>query len=191
MENQNIFIKISDCSEDLVTLKEKTFNFLKGEIIHLIMSKIITFKQLKDISFIEKVTIAVIAMIGIKKDNIDIYQEFIIPIYNINELKDINIIFSDNIRKLYIEKEIILSKKYNFSIYRPDRIIVTKDNFLVVDFKSEYPSIDIRKKYYKQLNNYINICKQLFGINGAAYIIYIKNNIIEKFNIGSLKWEIL
>jgi len=137
---------------------------LKGVLIHKLLSKI---KSESDISWAIDSSICK-GLLNIE-EKIS-YKELLQKIVN---HKDLKIIYKlGNI--VYTEKEILLP---NEGIIRPDRIVITKTNCFVIDYKTGRSNPDDKI----QISSYSKHLESITNLRTDSFLVYIKDSIqVEK-----------
>lgn len=147
-------------------------NIKKGEIVHFIMSKI---KSKEDIKNLDKITLKSLSYFGEKFYKWNIEKDFINPIKNIVDHPKLkNIMFIKDTKK-FSERDIIIPLNNSYKTIRPDKVIISKQEVYVLEFKSEY-SQDGYKKNMDQLREYIFYLKKMFKKPVLGFLVYIFSN---------------
>jgi len=147
-------------------------NIKKGEIVHFIMSKI---KSKEDIKNLDKITLKSLSYFGEKFYKWNIEKDFINPIKNIVDHPKLkNIMFIKDTKK-FSERDIIIPLNNSYKTIRPDKVIISKQEVYVLEFKSEY-SQDSYKKNIAQLREYIFYLKKMFKKPVLGFLVYIFSN---------------
>jgi ATP-dependent exoDNAse (exonuclease V) beta subunit len=142
----------------------------KGTILHYALSKIITAKD-RDISDIIKEAVNFTER-RFPFEDISFIKE---RLNNLFASKEILEMFSYEKDKVFNEKEIVNSSGES---YRIDKIIVSNDKFIILDFKSSSYDEEENKK---QLRNYISLVSEIYpGKKAFAYIVDIDKNSLVK-----------
>lgn len=85
-------------------------------------------------------------------------------------------IFYSQEAKVYNEREII---EANGSIYRPDRMVLINDEFIIIDYKTGQPS----KKDHEQVHNYIKLVTTILDSKVKGFLVYLHEEIhVEELN---------
>jgi ATP-dependent exoDNAse (exonuclease V) beta subunit len=142
----------------------------KGTIIHYALSRIVTVRD-KDISDVIKK-----AMFSTKMkfpfEDVEFVKENLKKLFSSKEILEM---FSYEKDKVFNEKEIISSWGESFRI---DKLIVSDDEFIVLDFKSSIYDEDENKK---QLKNYVSLIAQIYPDKKAiAYVVDIDRSLLVK-----------
>ena len=147
-------------------------NIKKGEIVHFIMSKI---KSKEDIKNLDKITLKSLSYFGEKFYKWNIEKDFINPIKNIVDHPKLkNIMFIKDTKK-FSERDIIIPLNNSYKTIRPDKVIISKQEVYVLEFKSEY-SQDSYKENIAQLREYIFYLKKMFKKPVLGFLVYIFSN---------------
>ena len=160
-----IIKKISSESDNIDNIK-------KGEIVHFIMSKI---KSKEDIKNLDEITLKAISYFGEKFYKWNIEKDFINPIKNIVDHPKLKNIMFIKDAKNFSERDIIIPLNNSYKTIRPDKVIISKQEVYVLEFKSEY-SEDGYKKNIAQLREYIFYLKKMFKKPVLGFLVYIFSN---------------
>jgi ATP-dependent exoDNAse (exonuclease V) beta subunit len=142
----------------------------KGAIIHYALSTIITVKDksindvIKEAMFFSERRFP-FENVGFIKENLK----------NLFSSKEILEMFSYEKDEIFNEKEIVNSSGESFRI---DKLIVSRDKFIILDFKSSSYDEEENKK---QLENYVFLVSEIYPYKKAlAYIVDIDKNLLVK-----------
>jgi ATP-dependent exoDNAse (exonuclease V) beta subunit len=142
----------------------------KGTIIHYALSTIITVKDksindvIKEAMFFSERRFP-FENVGFIKENLK----------NLFSSKEILEMFSYEKDEIFNEKEIVNSSGESFRI---DKLIVSRDKFIILDFKSSSYDEEENKK---QLENYVFLVSEIYPYKKAlAYIVDIDKNLLVK-----------
>lgn len=157
-------------SEDNTTL-----NFIEeGKLIHAIFS---------DIHTIEDVDNAVMKQMfeGIILEK-DVYK-YASKIKNYIENAPTG--WFDESAKVVNERAILVKKKdkkgkVSIENKRPDRMVMTDDKVIIIDYKTGDPGEDSKTEYRKQIKEYANLMKKIGYTNVEANLWYLEKGDIEK-----------
>ncbi|MDR2645021.1 MAG: UvrD-helicase domain-containing protein [Endomicrobium sp.] len=142
----------------------------KGTIIHYALSTIITFKD-KSINDVIKEAMF-FSQRRFPFENVDFIKE---NLKNLFSSKEILEMFSYEKDETFNEKEIVNSSGESFRI---DKLIVSRDKFIILDFKSSSYDEEENKK---QLENYVFLVSEIYPDKEAfAYIVDIDKNSLVK-----------
>jgi ATP-dependent exoDNAse (exonuclease V) beta subunit len=142
----------------------------KGTIIHYALSTIITVKD-KSINDVIKEALF-FSERRFPFENVDFIKENLKNLFSSNEILEM---FSYEKDEIFNEKEIVNSSGESFRI---DKLIVSRDKFIILDFKSS--SYDKEEKK-KQLENYVFLILEIYPDKKAfAYIVDIDKNSLVK-----------
>lgn len=142
----------------------------RGEKIHEVLSRI---GRLEDKNYEEEIEHALSIIDSAEKEEV---RKEIKEIVNHPEIK--NIFFLDKDCKIWREQEMLDEEG---DLYRADRIIITKNEVTVIDFKTggKYPEhITQIKRYSRILSNYFKERRI------KAYIVYIDRKVVEEVEVG-------
>jgi len=181
---------ISEKDEIKTLIDQNTQNQIKrGNIIHAVLSKFTIFNaaicidrysQLRHLidEEIKSEEIEGIEGIDLKPDGIEEIENELIDILNIAEVKPWFFI-DDNINiNIYTEKDIVNS---DGELKRIDRLIITAEKAIVIDYKTGIINSVKADKYRKQLKNYMNIISQIYPDKSVeGYILYIDEKRVQK-----------
>ena len=137
-----------------------------GNIMHDIFAKIDT------LSDIEK------AVENLISDGIILPAEkekYIDKIHNNIEHSDAKEWFSDKY-KIYSEFSIIVKEKGEVTTKRPDRVLLSENSTIIIDYKFGEP----RSSHKKQVMHYISLLEGMRYPNVEGYLWYVEENRIEK-----------
>ncbi|MDR0398607.1 MAG: UvrD-helicase domain-containing protein [Endomicrobium sp.] len=142
----------------------------KGTIIHYALSTIITVKDksindvIKEAMFFSERRFP-FENVGFIKENLK----------NLFSSKEILEMFSYEKNEIFNEKEIVNSSGESFRI---DKLIVSRDKFIILDFKSSSYDEEENKK---QLENYVFLVSEIYPYKKAlVYIVDIDKNLLVK-----------
>ena len=76
--------------------------------------------------------------------------------------------FADN-QRVINEKDIMISENGESKIYRPDRLINTREGYIIIDFKTG----DEREKHQEQISEYRTVLEKLGKKVLETEIIYV------------------
>ncbi len=130
-------------------------NRSRGNMVHDILSKIKTRKDAPAV-LAGAITAGIIPQ--------ELYQEISGLINQILEHPDIAPFFADDL-KVRNEMEIL---KKDGSVFRPDRVILTDDSAIVMDYKTGKPS----ESHEKQVKDYESLLLEMEYINVKKYLLY-------------------
>lgn len=135
----------------------------KGEYIHKILSEITYFDDGDDIGFLiekyRKDFPVVVSVSEIKKIINDIMK---------TEIKD----YFSKISGFEIKNEFRLCDS-NGDIKRPDRVVISKDRAIVVDYKTGFK----KEKDIKQIKEYCYMIKEIYKKDAFGYLVYVGDKI--------------
>jgi ATP-dependent exoDNAse (exonuclease V) beta subunit len=142
----------------------------KGTILHYALSKMITVKD-RDIRDIIKEAVNFTER-RFPFEDISFIKERLNNLFSSNEILEM---FSYEKDKVFNEKEVVNSSGES---YRIDKLIVSDDKFIILDFKSSSYDEEENKK---QLRNYISLVSEIYPEKKAfAYIVDIDKNSLVK-----------
>ena len=146
--------------------EEQNINIERGKIIHEMLSNITTKSDIKKV--IQSTILK--GQIGINES--DYYHTRINNIINNDEIKD----FFHKDNDIINEQTILLP---NGKQLRPDKIILRKDETLIIDYKLsnlELISKQEKQKHHDQLIVYQKLLTEMHYPNVSAHLIYIEGN---------------
>ncbi|MDR1662842.1 MAG: UvrD-helicase domain-containing protein [Endomicrobium sp.] len=142
----------------------------KGTIIHYALSTIITVKD-KSINDVIKEALF-FSERRFPFENVDFIEESLKNLFSSKEILEMFFYEKDEI---FNEKEIVSSSGESFRI---DKLIVSRDKFIILDFKSS--SYD-KEENKKQLENYVFLSSEIYPDKKAfAYIVDVDKNLLIK-----------
>jgi ATP-dependent exoDNAse (exonuclease V) beta subunit len=129
----------------------------RGEIMHLILSKIRFYDEVPDIeSIIEK--------LGIEIDEAKEKQSMANVLKNFLSLPDVREFFLEKpSREVLIEQDVV---DRSGRLFRIDRVVIDKERIVIVDFKTG--GDDLKEMYAGQISNYMRLIKEIYRIERVS-----------------------
>ncbi|OCC15248.1 hypothetical protein DBT_1371 [Dissulfuribacter thermophilus] len=111
----------------------------------------------------------------------DLKGEFVLPLKNLLNLPEVDIIFPNAPSLVLKEREFLVPKgKDGFFSLRPDRVIIKENEAIIIEFKSEGIDAYLKKKHQEQVLTYRKIVEKSFGLSTVGYLVYLIENLCEQ-----------
>lgn len=175
-------LRIKIRSSDDVLSAHELRDIKRGNVFHYAISYLTHLPEdLELLSYaVRDVILRALGFLGEKHDIWDIENEFVEPLMKVLVLPEVEEVFSHSVDRVFIERSILLKKEKDFSILRPDRVVILPDRVIVTDFKTRYGSAEAGIKYINQVLDYAKLFKLMYPYLVIGRIVYILDTRVEE-----------